>query len=477
MNLTALLQQYTRWYHILYPTTDTIVVYNPSGQDPLARVPFLSNTNVDEAITKASQSTWAKRSVEDRSSLLQQVGATILEKCEDLATIISLENGKPLEQSRAEVRYASSFFTWFAEEIHKLQATDILSPHPHIRITKKYAPVGVCACITPWNFPLAMLAKKIAPALASGCSIVCKPSEITPLSALALGYILQEKGIPANTVQFVLGNPSEIGKQFCSHPQIQKLSFTGSTTIGAILYAQSAQNLQKLSLELGGNAPFIVFASADIEKAIQGTLFTKFRNSGQACISSNRFIIEESIMTKFTVRLLEAITMVQVGDAFDPQSDIGPVINPQAKQKIFRLVQDAIDKGATLLYGSPTPPDDLFIYPIVLSNITSTMDCWKEEIFGPVITIAGCTSEEEAIHMANDTKYGLGAYVYSEDTSQLERCIDSIECGLLGINTGAISMAAAPFGGIKHSGFGKEGGSEGLLEYCTLKSIVTLIPS
>lgn len=477
MNTTALLQQYTCWYQNLYTTTTDIVVYNPSSQEPLARLPFLSNRHVEEAITNATQSTWANRSVAERSTLLHKVGVAILEKEEDLATLISLENGKPFAQAKAEVRYAASFFSWFAEEIHKLHTVDIPSSQPNIRITKKYVPIGVCACITPWNFPLAMLAKKIAPALASGCAIVCKPSEITPLSALALGYMLQEQGIPANTVQFVLGNPSDIGKQFCSHPQIRKLSFTGSTTVGSILYAQSAQNLQKLSLELGGNAPFIVFASADIEKAIQGTVFTKFRNSGQACISSNRFIIEESIMTKFTSRLLEVVAMVQVGDAFDAHCDIGPVINTHAKNKIFRLVQDALDKGATLLYGNPTPPDDVFIAPIVLSNIIPTMDCWKEEIFGPVITITGCTSEEEAIHMANDTKYGLGAYVYSEDTAQLERCIDGIACGLLGINTGAISMAAAPFGGIKHSGFGKEGGSEGLLEYCTLKSIVTHIPS
>ena len=448
-------------------------VHNPSNAQELGQLSLFTQKEIEEAIQIASQQQqyWQQLSPYQRSNVLEKMADLMEVHLEDLATIISLENGKPLMESKGEVTYAISFFRWYAEEGKRIYGQIIPSHIPNLTIEKHYRPIGLCAFITPWNFPLAMLAKKIPPALAAGCSIICKPAEETPYSALALAQISKWAGLPDGVFNVVLGNPVEIGQIFCQSPLIRKLSFTGSTPVGKILMQQAAHNLQKLSLELGGNAPFIVCESANISKALEGAIHSKFRNSGQACISSNRFLIHESIADVFIEELKNALSQLTVGDAFEKDSDIGPLISDKAVQKVCHLFDDAIAKGAILLFGEQPSPTQSFVQPCILTNIQTNMALWSEEIFGPMIAITTFKSTEEALNLANLSAHGLGSYLYSEEHSEIQRFKMALQCGMIGINTGKISMAQAPFGGIKHSGFGREGGADGILEYLTVHSI------
>ena len=451
----------------------SISVYNPATGNRIGDVPNLSATTVQNAITAARNAfpEWKRTTAQYRSKQLHALCDLLLSRQESLAQLITLENGKPLRESRREVAYTASFIRWFAEEARRAYGEIIPSSSPHERLFVQREPVGVCALITPWNFPLAMLGRKMAAALAAGCTIVAKPSELTPFSALALADLASQMDFPAGSINVVTGEPNRIGQIFCATPDVRKISFTGSTSVGRLLMRQSAETIKKCSFELGGNAPFVVFEDADLEEAVQGAIASKFRNAGQTCIASNRFLIEESIVPEFVERLQTKLAALNVGNGFDEQTDIGPMIAPTAVHKIQRLLQHALGLGAKLHLGSVPTESSLFVAPIVLSGVSSEMNIWKEEIFGPVVSIASFQTEEEALRMANDTEYGLASYLYTSNAARIWRFSENLEFGMVGVNTGNISNASIPFGGIKYSGFGREGGRQGLDEYLHTKYI------
>ncbi|WP_289049991.1 NAD-dependent succinate-semialdehyde dehydrogenase [uncultured Psychrobacter sp.] len=450
----------------------TIDVSNPFNGDVIGNVPSLTTDDVNDAVAASheAQITWAAKTPKERAELLQKWADLIDAHKEDLAIIMTAEQGKPLTESRGEVGYANSFIRWFAEEGKRVYGDVIPANQTQLRHVILKQPVGVCAAITPWNFPAAMITRKAAPALAAGCTMIIKPATETPFSALALAVLAEQAGIPAGVIQVVTGKSSTIGDILTGDPRIHKLSFTGSTEVGRTLMAQCAPTIKKLSLELGGNAPFIVFDDADLEKAAEGLIASKYRNAGQTCVCANRVYVQDSIKDKFLDVFVKKVAELNVGNGMDEGVDIGPLINKKALDKVQALLKDALDKGATLITGGSTNgASELSYNPTVITDISSDMDIAHEEIFGPIATIFTFKDEADVIRQANDTIYGLAAYFYSGSYARSWRVTEGLEYGIIGHNTGLISTEVAPFGGVKQSGFGREGSKYGIEEYVVTK--------
>ena len=447
-------------------------VNNPFNDDLIGTVPSLTTEDVNEAVAYAheAQVAWAAKTAKERAELLQKWADLIDANKEDLAIIMTAEQGKPLTESRGEIGYANSFIRWFAEEGKRVYGDVIPANSMQLRHVVLKQPVGVCAAITPWNFPAAMITRKVAPAMAAGCTIIVKPATETPFSALALGALAEQAGIPAGVLQIVTGKSSTIGEILTGDARIHKLSVTGSTEVGRTLMAQCAPTIKKLSLELGGNAPFIVFDDADLEKAAAGLIASKYRNAGQTCVCANRVYVQDSIKDEFLDVFVKKVAELKVGNGMDEGVDIGPLINKKALEKVQALLKDALDKGATLIAGGSTnDASELTYNPTVITDISSDMDIASEEIFGPIATIFTFKDEAEVIRAANDTIYGLAAYFYSSDYARSWRVTEGLEYGIIGHNTGLISTEVAPFGGVKQSGFGREGSKYGIEDYITTK--------
>lgn len=449
-----------------------LTVNNPANGELLGRVPKLGATETAEAISHAhqAQQSWRNLTAAERSKLLYSWYELMLANQEDLARIMTLEQGKPLAEALGEIRYAASFLQWFAEEAKRIYGDTIPSPMRNARLMVIKQPIGVCAAITPWNFPSAMLTRKAGAALAAGCSMVIKPASQTPFSALALMELAQRAGIPAGVLSVVTGDAKQIGEELTSNPLVRKLSFTGSTEVGRNLLAQCAPDIKKVSLELGGNAPFIVFADADLEAAVTGAMAAKYRNAGQTCVCVNRFYVQQDVYQQFAEQLAAATAKLQVGDGLQPDVQIGPLIDAAAVAKVNQHVQDALAKGATLLAGGSTLSGNFFA-PTVLTQVSNQALVAKEETFGPLAALIPFQHEEEAISMANATEYGLAAYFYSRDIGRCMRVAEALEYGMVGVNSGLISTEVAPFGGIKASGLGREGSKYGLDDYLEIKYI------
>lgn len=457
-----------------HQSESTFCVQNPFDKSDLIEVSEVSDNGemalVEYAVQAAhkAQLSWASKTSYERYELMMAWHDLMIEHKEDLATIMTLEQGKPLKESRGEIDYGASYVKWFAEEGKRVYGDTIpaLASHQEIKVIKQ--PVGVVAAVTPWNFPNSMLARKIAPAIAAGNTVVARPSEQTPLSALALGVLAERADIPAGVINIVVGSDSKgIGKVLTEHPLIDKFSFTGSTKVGQQLMQQCASTVKKVSLELGGNAPFIVFADADIDAAIEGAIKAKYRNAGQTCVCVNRFLVEQSIRDEFIDKFVEATSQLKVANGLQDDVDIGPLIHDDAAEGVRELVQSALREGASMHFGDVSSTN--LQGPIVLSDVTNDMDIAKNEIFGPVAAIQAFTSEEEAVAIANDTEFGLAAYFYSQNIKRINRVAQALKYGMVGINEGIISNAAAPFGGIKQSGFGREGSKYGLDDYMNMK--------
>ena len=450
----------------------TIKVSNPFNGDVIGTVPSLTAADVNDAVTYSheTQITWAAKTPQERAQLLQKWADLIDANKEDLAIIMTAEQGKPLAESRGEIGYANSFIRWFAEEGKRVYGDVIPTTNSQLRYVVLKQPVGVCAAITPWNFPAAMITRKAAPALAAGCTIIIKPATETPFSALALGALAEQAGIPAGVIQVVTGKSSVIGDILTGDARIHKLSFTGSTEVGRTLMAQCAPTIKRLSLELGGNAPFIVFDDADLEKAADGLIASKYRNAGQTCVCANRVYVQDTIKDKFLDIFIKKVAELKVGNGMEEGVNVGPLINEKALQKVQALLKDALDKGATLIAGGSTNNASALAYnPTVITDISADMDIASEEIFGPIAPVFTFSSEEEVIRAANDTIYGLVAYFYSSDYARAWRVTEGLEYGMVGHNTGMLSTEVAPFGGVKLSGFGREGSKYGIEEYVVTK--------
>ncbi|MGF1754630.1 NAD-dependent succinate-semialdehyde dehydrogenase [Vibrio makurazakiensis] len=453
------------------PSKDTLTVINPATTEVIGYVATSSESEILSYIEQShsAQQEWAQLPAKVRAKRLQHWFQLLIENKDDLGYLMTLEQGKPLEEAKGEVVYGASFVEWFAEEAKRTYGESIPSPSGDKRFITIKQPVGVTCAITPWNFPNAMITRKAAPALAAGCSFIVKPSEHTPLSAFAIAELAYQAEIPRELLRVVVGkDPIEIGRIFTSHPLIRKLSFTGSTQVGRTLMQQSANDVKRTSMELGGNAPFIVFEDADIDAAVQGAIASKFRNAGQTCVCANRFYIHHSIYEKFATKFQQATERLTVGNGLDQGINIGPLITPSAKENILSIVEQAIAQGA-----EPTAPisprPGQFLDPIILKNVTHDMDITQLEIFGPVAPLIKFDTDEELIRMANDTIYGLAAYFYSQNINRVWKISEALEYGMVGINEGVISSEVAPFGGIKQSGIGREGAKQGIDEYLELK--------
>ncbi len=450
----------------------TLTVTDPASGEVIAEVPDMGTIETRRAIlaAEAAWPGWRILTAAERSQRLRLWHDLMLESQEDLARIMTAEQGKPLAEARGEITYAASFIDWFAEEGRRVYG-DIIPPHlADKRILVLKQPIGVCAAITPWNFPSAMITRKAGAALAAGCTMVVKPAEQTPLSALALAELADRAGIPAGVFNVVCGDPEVIGAEITGNPLVRKLSFTGSTEVGRLLMAQCAPTLKRLSLELGGNAPFIVFDDADLEAAVAGALASKYRNSGQTCVCANRFLVQAGIYEAFAARLRNAVATLKVGDGLEREVSQGPLIDEAALVKVESLLADAVGKGARVLEGGRRHAlGGTFFEPTVLADLTPGMRMAREEVFGPVAPLFQFADESEAIALANDTEYGLAAYLYSRDLGRVWRVSEALEYGMVGINTGIISTEVAPFGGIKGSGFGREGSRYGIDEYLEIK--------
>lgn len=451
---------------------ETLPVTNPSSGEVLATIPALGAAETERAIAFAEsvRKSWGKTPNAQRAQLLEKWHQLILANADDLAAIMTAEQGKPLAEAKGEVLYGASFVKWFAEEARRVYGETIPAPGDDRRILAIKQPVGVAVAITPWNFPIAMITRKVAPALAAGCPIIVKPSELTPLSALALMALAEQAGFPPGVLQVLTGLPQEIGKTLTGSRTVRKISFTGSTRVGQLLMQQSADSIKRLSLELGGNAPLIVFDDADLEIAVAGVMVSKFRNAGQTCVCANRILVQRGISERFSQRLLEEVVKLKPGDGFAPDSTLRPLINAAAVNKVNAHIDDAVSQGATILTGGITCGEGTFVAPTVLANVTTAMRIAHEETFGPVAPLFIFDTEEEALSMANDTPYGLGAYFFTEDLRRAWRVGEALEFGMVGHNTGAISLEVAPFGGIKMSGIGREGSRHGIEEYLAIKA-------
>ncbi|MEN3150578.1 NAD-dependent succinate-semialdehyde dehydrogenase [Neorhizobium sp. IRAMC:178] len=451
----------------------TVDVFDPATRDVIGTVPDMGGDETRAAIEAANKAypAWKKKTHAERAALLEAWYALMHEHLEDLALMLTTEQGKPLDEARGEIRYGASFVKWFAEEARRIGGQTIPSPTPDRRIIVLKEPVGVCGIITPWNFPNAMITRKIAPALAAGCTVVVKPSEFTPYSALALGVLAEMAGIPAGVVNIVTGMPKEIGNEIMANTTVRKISFTGSTPVGSLLMRGAADSIKRLSLELGGNAPFIVFDDADIDLAIEGAIISKFRNGGQTCVCANRILVQAGIYDRFAERLTARVNAMKVGPGTEPGVSIGPMINDAAIAKINRHVEDALAKGATIVTAkADLPAGSQYTAPIVLTGATADMQLASEETFGPVAPLFRFETEEEAIAIANGTPFGLAAYFYTESLKRAWRVGEALEFGMVGLNTGLISTEVAPFGGVKQSGLGREGSQLGIEEYLEVKT-------
>lgn len=450
---------------------ETIEVSNPATGETVGTVPKMGAKEAEQAVEAAQRALpqWSAMSANERSDLLRKWYDLIIEHKEDLARLLTIEQGKPLKEAEGEILYGAAYIEWFAEEAKRVYGDTIPAPSGDKRIVVIKQPVGVCAAITPWNFPNAMIARKVAPALAAGCTFVSRPASQTPFSALAMASLALEAGIPPGVFNVITGKSSEIGKVLTESPIVRKFSFTGSTEVGRLLMQQSASTIKKISLELGGNAPFIVFNEADVDAAVEGAVAAKFRNAGQTCVCANRIYVQSKIYDEFCDKLADAVANLKVGNGLAEDSIIGPMINQDAVDHSKELLQDAVEKGAQVTTGGSY--NELFFEPAVVKNATPDMRFSTDEIFGPIAPVFKFETEEEALKLANDTIYGLASYIYTENLNQTIRVSEKLEYGIVGVNTGLISNAAAPFGGVKQSGLGREGSKYGIEDYLEIKYI------
>jgi len=450
-------------------------VINPATGEKLGTVPDLGLEETRRAIDAAAAAfpAWAAKTAKERAAVLRRWFELMLAHQDDLARIMTAEQGKPLTEAKGEIAYAASFIEWFAEEAKRLYGDIIPGHNSDKRLLVLRQPIGVVAAITPWNFPAAMITRKAGPALAAGCTFICKPSRYTPYSALAMAELAARAGIPAGVLNFITGrNTAAIGSELTEHPIIRKITFTGSTEVGKRLMAQSAGTLKKLSLELGGNAPFIVFEDADLDAAVAGCIASKYRNTGQTCVCANRILVQEIVYEAFTTKLIEAVSQLKVGDGLQGPTDQGPLIDAAALAKVEEHVADARAKGGRIVHGGGRHSlGGNFFQPTIITEASPDMLLAHEETFGPVAPLFRFNTEAQAIRMANDTEFGLAAYFYTRDLARSWRVAEALECGMVGLNTGLISTEVAPFGGIKESGMGREGSRYGILDYTELKYI------
>ena len=452
----------------------TIAVTNPANGETVASVPHMGAAETKRAIDAANAAwpSWRKLPAKERAAILRKWNDLMLENADDLALLMTLEQGKPLAEAKGEVAYAASYFEWFGEEAKRVAGETLASPWPDKRIVVTKEPIGVCAAITPWNFPAAMITRKVAPALAAGCPIVLKPAELTPLSALALAVLAERAGVPKGVFSVVIGDSKAIGGEMTGNPLVRKLSFTGSTAVGRLLMEQCAPTVKKISLELGGNAPFIVFDDADLDAAVEGAIASKFRNAGQTCVCANRLYVQDGVYDEFARKLAVAVGKLKVGDGREEGVTQGPLIEEKAVRKIEQHIEDAQAKGAKLLLGGKRHAlGHSFFQPTVLTDVTSSMLVAREETFGPLAPLFRFKTEDEVIAMANDTEFGLASYFYARDIGRVWRVAEAIESGMVGVNTGIISTEVAPFGGVKQSGLGREGSTYGMDDYLVVKYI------
>lgn len=453
-----------------------IRIEDPATRQTLAEI---SNASVSDGLdalasAHAAMPAWEKTAPRERAELLRKTFDLISERSEKFARIISLEMGKPLQEARAEVTYGNEFFRWFSEEAVRVSGRFGLNPEGTGRITTTKRPIGPVYAITPWNFPLAMATRKIAPALAAGCTVVLKPAELTPLTSLYLAKTMEDAGLPAGVLNLIVTTKSkEVSGPIIDDPRLRKITFTGSTAVGKTLLAQAAQNVLKSSMELGGNAPFIVFEDADIDAAVSGAMIAKLRNMGQACTAANRFLVHDSIAAEFTDKLAAKMRMLKPGRGVEKSTSLGPVISSDAQQRMIEHVSGTLGRGAELASGGSIPLSaGYFFDATILENVPYDANILKQEIFGPIAPVVKFSDEDHAIQLANDTEYGLVSYAYTRNLDRAMRLVDSLETGMTGINTGLISNAAAPFGGFKHSGLGREGGPEGIEEFLEARYVL-----
>ncbi|WP_347319786.1 NAD-dependent succinate-semialdehyde dehydrogenase [Rossellomorea sp. RS05] len=451
---------------------DTIEVVNPATSDVIATVPNGSTKEAKDAVDAASEAfkCWSKHSAYERSELVRKWHDLIHDNREDLARTMTLEQGKPLKEALGEIDYANGYISWFAEEGKRVYGEQIPATQRDKRMFVTKQPVGVVAVITPWNFPAAMITRKVAPALAAGCTVVIKPAELTPLTAFKLAHLAEEAGIPKGVINVVSGDSKTIGEAWTDDTRVRKLTFTGSTPVGKILMKNSADTMKKISLELGGHAPSIVTQDADIDKAVKGVVASKYRNAGQTCVCTNRIYVHESIVDEFTEKFVAEVKKLKVGNGLDEGIDIGPLIDDRAVDKVKKHIDDAVEKGAEIATGGSVK-EGLFFEPTVLTGVTDDMLCMSEETFGPLAPITTFKTEEEAVERANDSIYGLAAYVFTENISRGIAICEQLEYGIVGLNDGGPSAPQAPFGGFKQSGLGREGGHQGMDEYLEVKYI------
>jgi succinate-semialdehyde dehydrogenase/glutarate-semialdehyde dehydrogenase len=450
----------------------TLPVTNPATGEQIATVPNMGGSEAERAIVAAERAfvSWRARTAEERARILRRWYELMMQHQEDLALLMTAEQGKPLAESRGEIAYAASYIEWFAEEARRIYGNTIPSPWADKRIVVTKEPVGVCAAITPWNFPAAMITRKVAPALAAGCTIIVKPAGQTPLSALAMAELAARAGVPAGVFSVLTGSSRAIGGVLTASQVVRKLTFTGSTEVGRVLAAQCAPSLKKMSLELGGNAPFIVFDDADLDEAVIGAMISKYRNTGQTCVCANRLLVQDGVYDAFAAKLAAAVKALKVGNGMTPDVGQGPLIDEPSLAKVEELVQDALSQGARVITGAKRHAlGGTFYEPTLLGDVTPAMRIAREEVFGPVAPLFRFKTEAEAIHMANDTEFGLAAYFYSTDVRRVWRVAGALEYGMVGINSGLISTAVAPFGGVKQSGMGREGSMYGIEEYVDTK--------
>ena len=451
----------------------TFPVYNPATGELVANVTDLGPSDVAGAVdaAHAAQPAWAAKTGKERAAVLRRWFDLMVENADDLATILTAEMGKPLAEARGEILYGASFIEWFAEEAKRIYGETIPGHQADKRIVVIRQPVGVVGSITPWNFPNAMIARKVAPALAVGCSFVARPAELTPLSAIAMAVLAERAGVPAGIFNVVPSSDSAgVGQELCANPKVAKITFTGSTRVGRILMKQCADTIKKMSLELGGNAPFIVFDDADLDAAVEGALIAKYRNGGQTCVCANRIYVQSGIYDAFAAKLAEKVRGMKIGNGFEEGVTVGPLISEAALKKVEEHVSDALAKGARVLEGGERAEQGgTFYRPTVLADVTTDMKVAREETFGPVAPLFRFEDEAEAVAMANDTEFGLASYFYSKDLARVWRVAEALESGMVGINTGLISTEVAPFGGIKQSGLGREGSRHGVEDYLELK--------
>ncbi len=452
----------------------TVPVINPATGATLGTVPHLGAQETRRAIdaAQAAWPAWRKKTARERALILRKWNDLMLDNADDLAAIMTAEQGKPLAESKGEIAYAASFLEWFGEQAKRIEGDVLESPARDRRIVVTKEPIGVCAAITPWNFPAAMITRKVGPALAAGCPIVLKPAELTPYSALALAVLAERAGVPKGVFSIVIGDSKAIGAEMCANPIVRKLSFTGSTQVGRLLMEQCAPTVKKLSLELGGNASFIVFDDADLDAAVEGAMASKYRNMGQTCVCANRIYVQDGVYEAFAEKLTAAVAKLKVGNGMEPGVNQGPLIEEKAVEKVEHHIADALGKGARVLLGGKRHPLGLtFFEPTVLADVTPQMLISDEETFGPVAPLFRFKTDEEAIALANATEYGLASYFYARDIGRVWRVAEQIESGMVGVNTGLISNEVAPFGGVKQSGLGREGSKYGMDDYLVIKYI------